>query len=141
MTTFQRCNRCIMDNVSDANIRFDKDGTAALAAKPYRYFPNAEGEEKLRQLLTVLKNAGRGKEFDCLMGISGGLDSAYLAYLGAVKWGLRILAVHVDDGFDTELAKKNIKYLVEKANITLITIKPDPEQFLDLNRAFLCRST
>lgn len=142
MIKFQRCNRCIMDNVSDANIRFDRDGNcnyciAALAAKPYRYFPNTEGEEKLRQLLTVLKNAGRGKEFDCLMGISGGLDSAYLAYLGAVKWGLRILAVHVDDGFDTELAKKNIKYLVEKANITLITIKPDPEQFLDLNRAFL----
>ena len=111
MIKFQRCNRCIMDNVSDANIRFDRDGNcnyciAALAAKPYRYFPNTEGEEKLRQLLTVLKNAGRGKEFDCLMGISGGLDSAYLAYLGAVKWGLRILAVHVDDGFDTELAKK-----------------------------------
>ncbi len=142
MSTFQRCNRCIMDNVSDANIRFDRDGncnycTAALAAKPYRYFPNVEGEEKLHQLLTVLKNAGRGKEFDCLMGISGGLDSAYLAYLGAAKWGLRILAVHIDDGFDTELAKKNVKDLVEKANITLVTIRPDEEQFLDLNRSFL----
>lgn len=140
MSMFQRCNRCIMDNVSDTNIRFDKDGncnycTAALAAKPYRYFPNGEGGG-LHQLLNILKNAGRGKEFDCLMGISGGLDFAYLAYLGAVKWGLRILAVHVDDGFDTELAKKNIKNLVEKANITLVTIKPDEEQFLDLNRAF-----
>ena len=141
MIKFQRCNRCIMDNVSDANIQFDRDGncnycTNALAVKPYRYFPNKEGEKKLQQLLTVLKNSARGKEFDCLMGISGGLDSAYLAYLGAVKWGLRILAVHVDDGFDTELAKKNIENLVEKANITLITIKPDDDQFLDLNRAF-----
>lgn len=142
MPDFQCCNRCIMDNVSDTNIRFDQDGncnycTAALAVKPYRYFPNTEGEEKLRHLLTVLKNEGKGKEFDCIMGISGGLDSAYLAYLGAVKWGLRILAVHVDDGFDTELAKKNIKNLVEKAGITLVTIKPDEEQFLDLNRSFL----
>ncbi|AIW88912.1 hypothetical protein JO41_03115 [Treponema sp. OMZ 838] len=141
MIKFQRCNRCIMDNVSDDNIRFDQDGncnycTAALAVKPYRYFPNKEGKMKLQQLLTVLKNEGKDKEFDCIMGISGGLDSAYLAYLGAAKWGLRILAVHIDDGFDTELAKKNVKDLVEKANITLVTIKPDEEQFLDLNRAF-----
>lgn len=142
MSVIQRCTRCIMDNVSDTNIRFDKDGycnycTAAFAVKPYKYFPNAAGEEKLQHLLTVLKNEGKGKEFDCIMGISGGLDSAYLAYLGAVKWGLRILAVHVDDGFDTELAKQNIKDLVEKAGITLVTIKPDEEQFLDLNRSFL----
>lgn len=141
MFDFQCCNRCIMDNASDANIRFDHEGncnycTAALAAKPYVYFPNAEGAEKLNALLTLLRKEGKGKEYDCLMGISGGLDSAYLAYLGAVKWGLRILSVHVDDGFDTELAKGNIKNLVEKAGITLITIKPDEEQFLDLNRAF-----
>ncbi len=70
------------------------------------------------------------------MGISGGLDSAYLAYLGSVKWGLRILAVHIDDGFDTDLAKNNIQELVKKANIHLITITPNEEQFLDLTRAF-----
>lgn len=141
MSEFQRCTRCIMDNVSDANIRFDKDGicnycTAALAVKSYTYFPNDLGKKKLDEMLALLKKEGLGKEYDCLMGISGGLDSAYLAYLGAVKWGLRILAVHVDDGFDTDLAKDNIKNLVEKAGITLVTIKPDEDQFLDLNRAF-----
>ncbi|QOW61717.1 N-acetyl sugar amidotransferase [Treponema pedis] len=141
MSEFKRCNRCIMDNISDTNIRFDKDGNcnycvAAFAGKPYYYLPNDEGKKKLEQLISLLKNEGKNKEYDCLMGISGGLDSSYLAYLGAVKWGLRILAVHVDDGFDTELAKDNIKNLVEKAGITLITITPDEEQFLDLTRAF-----
>lgn len=142
MNTIQRCTRCIMDNSSDEKITFDKDGycnycTAALWKSKYRYFPNAEGTSKLNTLLTMLKAAGQGKEFDCLMGISGGLDSSYLAYLGAVKWGVRILAVHIDDGFDTELAKTNINNLVAKAGIHLITIRPDEEQFLDLTRAFL----
>ncbi|WP_029409395.1 N-acetyl sugar amidotransferase [Treponema pedis] len=141
MSEFKRCNRCIMDNISDTNIKFNNEGycnycTNAFAVKPFSYFPNSEGSKKLKELLTVLKKDGAGKEYDCLMGISGGLDSSYLAYLGAVKWGLRILAVHVDDGFDTELAKDNIKNLVEKAGITLITITPDEEQFLDLTRAF-----
>ena len=71
------------------------------------------------------------------MGISGGLDSAYLAYLGAIKWGLRICAVHIDDGFDTELATNNIKNLCKVAGIELINIKPDTEQYADITRAFI----
>lgn len=130
-----------MDNSADENISFDENGycnycNTAFSLKPYLYFPNKVGESKLKKLLNKLKIEGKGKEYDCLMGISGGLDSTYLAYLGAVKWDLRILAVHVDDGFDTDLAKKNIAKLVKKANINLITIVPDKEQFLDLNRAF-----
>ena len=52
--------------------------------------------------MQVLKHEGQGKKYDCLMGISGGLDSSYLAYLGTQKWGLRVAAVHIDDGYDTE---------------------------------------
>jgi tRNA(Ile)-lysidine synthase TilS/MesJ len=63
-----------------------------------------------------------------------GLDSSYLAYLG-YKWGLRILAIHVDDGFDTKVSKNNLKKLCEKANIKMITIKPDAEQLNDLTKA------
>ena len=72
-----------------------------------------------------------------MMGISGGLDSAYLAYLGAAQWGLRILAIHVDDGFNTPLAEKNIHDLCEKGGIDLRIIKPDQELFCDLTRAFI----
>ncbi len=142
MNTITRCNRCIMDDSSDDRIIFGEKGycnycTSALKRKQTEYFPNSEGQRKIKQLVNLLKEEGKDKTFDCLMGISGGLDSAYLAYLGAVKWGLRILAVHVDDGFDTKLAQNNIKNLVEKANIELVTIKPDKEQFLDLTRSFL----
>jgi tRNA(Ile)-lysidine synthase TilS/MesJ len=70
------------------------------------------------------------------MGISGGLDSSYLAYLGHV-WGLRILGVHIDDGFDIELAKENIKKLCEKCNINLINVKLNSIQYNDLTKAFI----
>ena len=137
-----RCSRCIMDNSSDKTIVFDKFGycnycTNALARKQKEYFPNEVGQKKLEDMLALLKAEGKNKKYDCIMGISGGLDSAYLAYLGAVKWGLLILAVHIDDGFDTDLAVSNIKNLVDKAQIDLITITPDEEQFCDLTRAFI----
>src|SRR5690606_1395413 len=83
------------------------------------------------------KEEGKGKEYDCLMGLSGGLDSAYLAYLGAKEWGLRILAVHIDDGFDTEIAKQNIDNLCKKFNIKLFNEKTDNEQYMDLIKSFI----
>ena len=136
-----RCSRCVMDDSSDSTIRFDADGvcnycTDAIEKGKLGYFLEKEGQRKLAQMIERLKEAGKGKPYDCLMGISGGLDSAYLAYLGAVKWGLRICAIHVDDGFDTELAKNNIRNLCEKCHIELKVITPDAEQFNDLTRAY-----
>lgn len=136
------CKRCVMDNSSDSTIIFDENGfcnycTSALKRMEYTYFPNYEGKRKLEKLISILKLEGNGKKYDCLMGISGGLDSSYLAYLGSTKWGLRILAVHIDDGFDTEISKKNIKKLVESTGIDLIIEKPDPIQFNDLTKAYI----
>lgn len=131
-----------MDDRSDSLIRFDQNGvcnycTNALALQPGWYFPNEEGEKKLEQMIQMLKKEGQGKKYDCLMGISGGLDSSYLAYLGAAKWGLRIAAVHVDDGYDTEISKENIRKLCEAAKIELITITPDAEQYNALIKAYM----
>ncbi|MDD3908208.1 MAG: hypothetical protein PHF34_08355, partial [Bacteroidales bacterium] len=70
------------------------------------------------------------------MGISGGLDSSYLAYLGH-KWGLRILAIHIDDGFDTEVSKRNIEKLINSTNIDYHILKPNPVQFRDLTKSFI----
>jgi N-acetyl sugar amidotransferase len=142
MEKFQRCIRCIMDNKSDETIKFDKNGicnycTDALSQIGQVYFPNKEGEKLLEELITRLKEENKNKQYDCIMGISGGLDSSYLAYLGAAKWGLRILAVHVDDGYNTEISKRNIKKLCEKANIKLVTISPDSKQFDELTRAYM----
>lgn len=138
----QICTRCVMDNVTDEKIKFKADGTCnycnyALSRINKVYHPNLKGQAKLKSMINLLKKEGKRKEFDCLMGISGGLDSTYLAYLGAKEWGLRILAVHIDDGFDTEEAKLNIEKLYKKTNINLITEKPDKDQYVDLIKAFI----
>ncbi len=138
---YQRCSRCVMDNNGDTDIRFDENGvcsycTEAIKRKNIVYFPGEEGQLKLQKLIDRLKSEGAGKKYDCMMGISGGLDSSYLAMLGA-KWGLRILAVHIDDGFDTEIAKLNIKNLCQACNIDLEVIAPNAEQFNGLTKAFV----
>ncbi len=141
MREIKKCTRCIMDDRSDDTITFDENGICnycknALQNKDTLYFPNETGKKKIVEMVNRLKKEGEGKEYDCLMGISGGLDSAYLAYLGSMKWGLRICAVHIDDGYDTDLAKQNIKNLCAKCHIDLKTITPDAEQFNDLTRAY-----
>lgn len=141
MQGYRRCNRCVMDNHGDHLITFDENGycnycTEAITRMNYEYFPNKEGQEKLNNLIQQIKNAGKFKKYDCLMGISGGLDSSYLAMLGS-KWGLRILAVHIDDGFDAPVAISNIEKLCNKANLDLQTIKPDSEQFNDLTCSYI----
>ncbi|MBS4024184.1 MAG: N-acetyl sugar amidotransferase [Clostridia bacterium] len=142
MTNYQRCSRCIMDNKSDNTITFDNTGhcnycTEALSQIGKVYFPNEEGDKRLQELIARLRKENKNKQYDCIMGISGGLDSSYLAYLGAVRWGLRILALHVDDGYDTEISKRNIRRLCETAKIRLVTIKPDAKQFNELTRAYI----
>ena len=139
---YRRCTRCVMDTQADPNITFDADGrcnycTRALAQiHTTTYFPGEEGQRRLKAMLETVKKAGQGKPYDCIMGISGGLDSSYLAYLG-YQWGLRILAIHVDDGYDTEISKENIRKLCDAANIHLKTVKPDIVQYDALTRAYM----
>lgn len=142
MHTVRYCKRCVMNDAADNSITFDKNGycnycTRALSEiNTTVYFPNERGQEKLNDMLTMLKEKNKDKRYDCIMGISGGLDSSYLAYLG-YKWGLRILAVHIDDGYDTEISKQNMKRLCDAAHIELRTIMPDQEQFDDLTLAYM----
>lgn len=138
---YQICNRCVMDNEGDTTISFDDKGycnycTEALVMKDEVYSPGPEGEKKLNELLTRIKASGQGKPYDCIMGLSGGLDSSYLAYLGTSRFGLRILALHVDDGFDTDITKNNLKKISESCGFGLCTKKPDSKQFLGLTAAF-----
>jgi N-acetyl sugar amidotransferase len=139
--TIQVCTRCVMDNSSDLTIRFEPDGTCnycndALKAKDNVYFPNDEGRIKLEAMIASIKKAGEGKKYDCMMGISGGLDSAYVAYLGH-QYGLRVLLLHIDDGFDAPVATENIKKISESFKFDLIVKKPDQAQFNDLIKAFM----
>lgn len=139
MTSIKTCKRCLMDNSSDNQIVFDRDGYCnycnyALIRKDKEYFPNDEGILKLEQLIKDIKIEGKDKNYDCIMGLSGGLDSSYLAYLGS-KHGLRILGVHIDDGFNTNTAEDNLAKLCESTGINMIVETPDLEQFNDVTKS------
>jgi len=142
MSEIHVCSRCVMNDFSDKTIKFDENGycnycTDALSRiNTTVYFPNEVGKRKLEDLISRIKEDNKDKPYDCIMGLSGGLDSSYLAYLG-YKWGLRILAVHIDDGFDTEISKENIQKLCFASKIELRTIKPDAEQFNALTMAYM----
>lgn len=139
--SYNICKRCVMDNKSDKTIHFDEKGycnycNETIFSMPKRYFPNTEGKRKLDYLMEKLKKEGKGNKYDCIMGLSGGLDSSYLAYIGH-KYNLRILALHVDDGFDSDIAVDNIKKIVEACGIDLIFEHPNKDQFYELTKAFL----
>lgn len=135
------CNRCVMDDISDRTITFDENGfcnycTDTLKRIPLEYFPNEAGKKILDTTMLKIKKESINREYDCMVGVSGGLDSSYVIYLG-YQYGLRMLAIHVDDGLDTETAKKNIIDLCSKANVKLIMIKPDKGQFADLTLSLI----
>lgn len=141
MKSFQRCTRCVMDNSSDRTIIFNNEGfcnycSYAMKRMPNIYYPNESGLKKLDVMLNEIKIKSKNNKFDCIMGISGGLDSSYLLYLG-YKWGLRILAFHIDDGFNTKIAEHNIENLCKKSGIDLVIEKPDKDQFSDVTKAFM----
>ena len=138
---YQICTRCVMDNLSDSSIRFNEAGecnycTSALSSFGKIYYPNEEGQIKLKKLLDRTRHDGRFKNYDCIMGLSGGLDSSYLAFL-AHKWGLRVLAVHIDDGYDTDVSKANLERLIKATGYDYETISPDADQFNALTLAYM----
>ena len=105
-TPYQICTRCVMDT-SDPDIVFDKNGvcnhcTSFIERLKSRGYVRNESEALLQQYVEVIKGHGKGKEYDCILGISGGVDSCYVAYL-CKKYGLRTLLIHMDNGWDTEI--------------------------------------
>lgn len=140
MAQYQRCKRCIMDNKTDGTIRFDENGYCnycvdVLKRMPDSYFPNEEGKKRLNEAIKRMKSECRQDKYDCLVGVSGGIDSSFLLYMG-YKYKLRMLAVHVDDGLDNPVATKNIQKLVQKTGTHLVSIQPDREEYADLLKAF-----
>lgn len=134
----QICNRCVMD-ASIFDIEFDENGTCNYCKEhevkvSMTPFYKGEAEEKLRQIVTKLK-AKKSGPYDSIVGLSGGVDSSYVAYQ-AVKLGLRPLAVHFDNGWNSELAVKNIEQIVTRLNLDLITFVIDWEEFRDIQRSF-----
>jgi N-acetyl sugar amidotransferase len=138
---YQVCVRCIMDT-SDPDIEFDAGGVCNHCKT---YFQRMEtevhrgpdAEIALADLADRIRQQGKNKPYDCIIGVSGGVDSTYVAYLVKEKLGLRPLAVHLDNGWNSELAVDNIKRALDTLNIDLKTQVLNWEMFRDLQLSFL----
>ena len=137
---YRQCSRCLMDT-TDPMIVFNEQGHCNHCD---RYFSRiateipAAGEREARLAAAVdrIRFEGRGKDYDCIAGVSGGVDSTYVIYK-LKELGLRPLAVHFDNGWNSELAVANIKNALDRLKIDLHTFVVDWEEFKDLQMSFL----
>ena len=137
MTELRVCTRCVCDTAIPG-ISFDEDGICSLC-KNYdlieQEFPqNEKTQQKFQQIINDIKKNKNGK-YDCLVGISGGTDSIYTLYISR-KYGLNPLALHIDDGCDTEVSIHNIQSAVNQLNVDLYTIKIRSRRNADLELSF-----
>ncbi len=128
-------------DTSDPKIVFDGKGVCDHCSTFYRHvLPNwrtdDRGRKELLALVQKIKEAGKGKEFDCILGISGGVDSSYLAYIAKEQLNLRPLVFHVDAGWNSQIGVHNIERLIDKLGLDLYTEVIDWEEMRDLQLAF-----
>jgi N-acetyl sugar amidotransferase len=141
MDNVRVCSRCVMDTTA-TEIFFDDNGVCNFC---HHYdtnlvnevFSNKDGEEKINKLIAEIKERGKNSQYDCLIGISGGVDSSYVAYLVKKKYGLRVFAVHLDNGWNSELAVANVEQILKRLDIDLYTYVLDWKEFRDIQISFL----
>ena len=140
MRHYQICTNCVMDT-SDANITFDEHGVCDHCrgfeehVKP-NWYPNEEGERRFAAVVEKIKQDGKGRDFDCILGMSGGLDSSFLLHKAVKDFGLRPLVFHVDGGWNTDIAVSNIQALVDGLNLDLYTEVINWAEMRDFQLAF-----
>lgn len=133
------CKRCVMDD-SDELISFDENGVCNhcneydRVVKPY-LLSKAKRTEKLEQIISKIKQEGKNRKYDCLIGLSGGVDSSYVVYL-AKKYNLRSLVVHFDNGWDSELAIKNIENIISNTGFDYYNYLVNWEEFKGIQCAY-----
>ncbi len=137
---YQICNCCVMDT-SDEDIIFDENGVC-MRCNEYKSRIEPEwnhgyGHEKeLQELITKVKKSGEGKEYDCILGLSGGLDSSYMLHLAVKEWGLRPFVFHIDAGWNLPVAEENIKRLTDKLGVELHIEKMDWNEMREMQLAW-----
>ena len=137
---YQICTNCIMDT-SDNKITFDTNGWCDYCTNFYElikpnWHPNEIGLSKITPIINKIKEEGKSKDYDCLIGISGGLDSSYVTYVAVKKFGLRPLMFHCDTGWNSDLGVSNIQKIIEVLNLDLVTEVVNWDEMKDLQRAF-----
>ncbi len=138
------CSICIYDD-RIPGIEFDENGVCSFCKqvdflKAQFNTGTQKGEDTLFKIIEQIKKAGKGKKYDCAVGVSGGTDSSYLL-VKAVEWGLRPLAVHYDNTWNTSISNENIKKITSKLNVDLFTIVVDNKEADDLLKAFFTSGT
>ena len=137
---YQICNCCVMDT-SDDDITFDENGVC-MRCNEYkeRILPEwnyGKGhDEELRSLIKQIKESGKGKKYDCILGLSGGLDSSYMLHMAVKEWGLRPFVFHIDAGWNLPIAEENIKRMVEKLNVELHVEKMNWDEMREMQLAW-----
>lgn len=140
MRSYQICSNCVMDT-SDSKIVFNTEGMCDHCIDFYEHVkPNWHTDEKgraeLEAVVKKIKAEGKGKDFDCILGMSGGVDSSYLLHLAVTQLGLRPLVFHVDGGWNSELAVNNIQVMIEKLGLDLYTEVINWEEMRDFQLAY-----
>ena len=136
---YRQCSLSVMDNIADPDIVFDEKGVCNYVHEHNSGLTEnipLNKEFHFQFLIDEIKKAGRGMPYDCLTGISGGVDSSYLIYK-AKEWGLRPLIVHFDNGWNSEIAISNIQRIITKTGFDLYTIVVDWEEFKDLQLSYI----
>lgn len=138
---YRQCAVSVMDNIANPEITFDDKGVCNYyyeykTAEKNSVLTGEAGRKKLEDIAATIKKAGEGQPYDCIMGLSGGVDSTYIAWT-AKQLGLRPLAVHFDNGWNSELAVQNIENIVNRLGFDLFTYVINWDEFKDLQIAYL----
>ena len=134
------CKRCVLDTTVE-DIKFSKESICNYCQefldqlKNENSLDSKQNKIKLENLIRRIKNKGKGKKYDCIVGLSGGVDSAWVMH-NAIKFGLRPLAVHMDNGWNSELAQSNIENLVKTSGVDLYTHVIDWNEYRKLMQSF-----
>lgn len=138
--TKQVCTRCIYDDTM-AGISFDDEGVCNYCHQHDEmcsvYPAGEEGKKRLQELVDDMKRQGKGKKYDCVVGVSGGCDSSYLVHMLVTQYGLRILAAHFDNTWNSEIATQNIYKVLTPLNVDLYTHVGDNKEMDDIFKAHM----
>lgn len=137
---YRRCSKGVWDTTIP-NITFNEDGVSnyyEMFKKLEVEFPRGEkGKEKWDSIVEQIKKEGKGKKYDCIIGLSGGVDSCYLLHMAVREWGLRPLAFNLDNGWSSDIAVSNIKSMTDHLNVDLETYVIDYEEVKPVLRSFM----
>ncbi|MBQ9520189.1 MAG: N-acetyl sugar amidotransferase [Acholeplasmatales bacterium] len=137
---YQICKCCVMDT-SDEEIQFDENGVCMRCNEykerilPSWNYGNGH-EEELNRLIADIKKKGKNKKYDCILGLSGGLDSTYMLHLAVKEWGLRPFVFHIDAGWNLPVAESNIKRVTDRLGVELHVEKMDWKEMREMQLAW-----